>query len=83
MEIGDHRKKFCEDCEAVTEQRLDKLVVLGSGEPGAQLWHCLDGDHSLRDASGGPVAARRAGVAAATRARAALLELRLTPVERR
>jgi hypothetical protein len=36
---------FCELCEDVTTQELEKLQILGSGEPGAQVWRCLDGDH--------------------------------------
>jgi len=45
MQEGDTRQQFCEACESVTTQRLDKLQMLGSGEPGAQVWSCVDGGH--------------------------------------
>lgn len=45
MRLGDTRSKFCEDCEHVTLQRLEKLLESGSGEPVGQMWRCLDGDH--------------------------------------
>jgi hypothetical protein len=45
LNIGDTREEFCENCEAVTLQRLDNVQTLGSGEQENQVWWCLDGDH--------------------------------------
>ena len=46
LSVGDRREKFCELCERVTTQRLERQMEGGQvGQSIARLWWCIDGDH--------------------------------------
>jgi len=43
--VGATRTEFCQDCEKHTGQVLEHLQKNGSGDPIAQVWRCIPGDH--------------------------------------
>lgn len=43
--VGSTRMAFCQDCEKETGQVLQHLSKNGVGDPVAQVWRCILGDH--------------------------------------